>query len=215
VVFAFVKATQGTGFNDPTFKSNWNSLDATNVYRGAYHFLTSDTDPVEQAKFFVAAVKAAGGVRPADMPPSLDVEWDIHISGGKVVLGPDGKPRDFWQDVEPDVIVAKMDAWLSYVEQQLGRTPMIYTSRAWWLGRIKNESAIKKFAKYKTWIADYSKSGLATENPPDFKDHPKSLWQFSDGGKVTGIANGGGNLGVDVSIFKGTKNDLKKEFGIP
>jgi lysozyme len=80
VVFAYIKATQGTRYVDPTFKDNWSNLTSSNIHRGAYHFLSSDGDALEQARHFVESVRAAGGVRPADMPPSLDVEWETMAS---------------------------------------------------------------------------------------------------------------------------------------
>lgn len=159
-------------------------------------------------------MRAAGGVSPRDLPPSLDVEWDIRISGGKVVLGTDGKPLDYWTNVAAEQILERMDVWLSYVEKELGRVPVIYTSRAWWRGKLKDEALIQKFARYKIWLADYSASGRGTEKPAEFRLHPYSLWQFSDSGAVKGGTDTGNDLGIDVSIFKGSPTDFAKEFGL-
>lgn len=214
VVFVYAKATQGTKYVDPTFKENWSGLSGASVRRGAYHFLSSDGDAQEQAQHFVDVVRAAGELGKADMPPSLDIEWDVRVSGGKVVLGADGKPFDYWSNVSADEIVKRMELWLAYVEKELGRTPVIYTSRSWWLGRIKDESSIAKFEKNKIWLADYSASGRGTENPKDFKSNSYTLWQFSDSGAIRKGTNTGGDLGVDVSIFRGAPADFEMDFGI-
>ena len=63
--FGICKATEGLTFVDPTFAANWARLRAELKPRGAYHF-DPGLDPVAQARFFVATVKAAG-LRPPDM----------------------------------------------------------------------------------------------------------------------------------------------------
>lgn len=213
VVFVYAKATQGTAYVDRTFKENWSSLSDTSIRRGAYHFLSSDGDPQAQAQHFVDIVRAAGGLRKSDMPPSLDIEWDVRVSGGKVVLDSDGRPLDYWSNVSADEIVKRMEIWLSFVERELGRAPVIYTSRAWWLGRLKDEKLVDKFEKNEIWLADYSASGRGTESPREFKSHPYTLWQFSDSGAVRGGTNAGVDLGIDVSIFRGASADFDKKFG--
>ncbi len=52
---------------------------------GAYHFCACDSDPVEQAKFFVRRMKVYG-LRPGDIPPMMDLEFAKETLGKK---GPD------------------------------------------------------------------------------------------------------------------------------
>ncbi len=59
VTFAFVKATEGTGFTAKTFKSKWTAARAAGLLVGAYHFCRpalplSTAD--DQAKHFVSTV---------------------------------------------------------------------------------------------------------------------------------------------------------------
>jgi lysozyme len=215
VVFAYVKATQGDGFVDSSFRNNWAGLKGLAVHRGAYHFLTADKDPTAQAAHFVDVVRQAGGLKPGDMPPSLDIEWDIRFSGGKMVLDANGKPADAWSNVPAATILANMKTWLAYVEKELGRVPVIYTSRAWWDGRLGDRTLIGQFSRHKMWIADYSASGRGTEKPADFSTHPSALWQFTDSGVVREFTkDDADDFGADVSIFKGPMAEFTAAFDL-
>src|SRR5690348_11115326 len=71
IAFAFMKATESTGFVDPSFATNWKTAGDNGVIRGAYHFFRASADATAQADFFVqtAGVPAAG-----DLPLTLDLE---------------------------------------------------------------------------------------------------------------------------------------------
>lgn len=73
--FCIIKATQGTGYVDPTFAQRWASLGdpstGLTMIRGAYHFLTS-ANP-DEVKHFLATV---GPVHNC-MPLALDVETEF------------------------------------------------------------------------------------------------------------------------------------------
>lgn len=58
--FGFCKATEGTFYRDKYFGYNWNMMWSKKILRGAYHFAHPGTDPVAQAKYFVAYVKQHG-----------------------------------------------------------------------------------------------------------------------------------------------------------
>jgi lysozyme len=64
--FAFCKATEGLTIIDPHLSWNWQALKSAGKVRGAYHELTATDSAVEQASFFVNAVRPHG-VRPGDM----------------------------------------------------------------------------------------------------------------------------------------------------
>jgi lysozyme len=58
-----LKATQGTGFVDPTFASRAVGANASGLLPGAYHFFDT-SDPTAQAGYFLA--------RSADRHPDVD-----------------------------------------------------------------------------------------------------------------------------------------------
>jgi peptidoglycan hydrolase-like protein with peptidoglycan-binding domain len=64
--FAFCKATEGLSIIDPYLSWNWQAIKSAGKVRGAYHELTPVGSAVEQASFFVNAVRPHG-VRAGDM----------------------------------------------------------------------------------------------------------------------------------------------------
>src|SRR4029078_9095672 len=103
----------------------WSQLGALpkneKVYRGAYHFLSSDSPGLSQAESFLGYVGVHGGFKPDDMPPCLDLEWD------KTASNPDR-----WAGHTPEEIIQSALDWLKEVNSKTGRKPMIYTALSWW-----------------------------------------------------------------------------------
>ncbi len=128
-VFAFARATYGTGMVDPYFNSHWQGMKAAGVVRGPYHFFLAAEDATQQADLFVRTV---GSLESGDLPPVLDVKQQ---SG----TGPN--------------LVSGVQTWLRVVEQQLGRRPIIYTGPAFW-----NENLTSGFGEYPLWVAEYGVS---------------------------------------------------------
>src|SRR5262249_54534243 len=58
VVFAFVKATEGTSFKDPAFRENWSAMREAGIIRGAYHYMRGG-NAESQAKIFADQVGPA------------------------------------------------------------------------------------------------------------------------------------------------------------
>src|SRR5262249_2310753 len=157
VGYVYMKATQGTTYKDPKFAQFWaaaGSLPSNEkIPRGAYHFLSSTSDPILQAESFVAYVNLHGGLQKNDLPPAMDFEWDVAPNGS-----------DQWAKIPTSTIVNRAVALLIRVEQLTGRIPMLYTSKAWWHERGIPESDMKtSFARYPLWVADYSKSAHQSE----------------------------------------------------
>src|SRR5579883_1375240 len=128
--FAFVKATEGTGYTNPDFDTDWVGIHNAGLVRGAYHFFHPGDDPVALANFFLSVV---GTLHNGDLPPMLD--WEVT----------DGQP---WS-----VVFANTKAWLDQVEQATGRTPVIYTYSAFFGAQPPAE-----FSRYPLFIADYGPS---------------------------------------------------------
>jgi hypothetical protein len=61
--FAFTRVSDWSGTTmgvDPSFAHDWAAFKAAGLDRGAYWYLLPSVDPVAQARYFFAAVKAAG-----------------------------------------------------------------------------------------------------------------------------------------------------------
>lgn len=212
--FAFIKASQGGRSVDPRFSASWARAGQHEIARGAYHFLTSD-DPVDQqVQAFLKTLHAAGGLRPSDMPPSLDLEWHVRVRNGSVVKS-GNRERDFWDTVPPEQILQQAEEWLTKVEQAVGRTPLLYTSTVWWNERIGNPAAFSRFAHYPIWIADYSANGRGQEKPRVPGSATWHLWQFSDTAYMERIGQPGARrMATDISIFNGSFEDFRTAFGL-
>lgn len=104
--FAILKATESTGYVDPTFAANRARARAAGLITGAYHFARAG-DPVAEADHFVAAV---GSLAPGEIAV---LDWEV----------PGSNPP------------AWCLTWLQRVHQRLGGYPLVYmnasTARAW------------------------------------------------------------------------------------
>ncbi|MBP3253972.1 MAG: hypothetical protein J6M30_05655 [Bacteroidales bacterium] len=70
VSFAFLKATEGAGFVDKMFETNWKEAKKRNIIVGAYHFFKFNKDGRIQAQNFISTVKLTEN----DLPPVVDFE---------------------------------------------------------------------------------------------------------------------------------------------
>ena len=204
VDFVYVKATQGIKFKDPKFSSYWKTLadleGEQRPLRGAYHFLSALDDGKTQAERFVQYVNLHGGFKKDDMPPCVDLEWDVT-----------SKNPDQWKGQSPDKILDNVIAWLRRTKELTGRIPLVYTARSWWIERGIPEAKLDMLKEYAIWIADYSRSHKASEKPAIINGRSQSLWQFADDAKLT-LGYPGGAL--DANVFYGSRDEFRKEFGL-
>jgi GH25 family lysozyme M1 (1,4-beta-N-acetylmuramidase) len=112
--FAIVKATEGTGYQDPYFNWNWSEMARVGVIRGAYHFARPNLDPFDQADFFLNVVQPQSG--------DIQVCLDLEVTGGL-------RPADLWAWVQN--FVAEIQYWT-------GLSPCIYTSPSFWINQVGN-----------------------------------------------------------------------------
>lgn len=174
VHFSYIKATGGKSFVDPKFHLNWHEARATQLRRGAYHFFLPEYDAKDQADHFI---KTVGKLNADDLPPMLDVEISDKVRV---------------KEMEKDVLL-----WLSIVEREMGRRPVVYTDNGFADDVLTN----KEFAKYPLWIADYAKKINTLPNP--WKRQKWTIWQYSEKGKVQGV-----NGSVDLNRFNGSPTEL-------
>ena len=92
--------------------------------------------------------------------------------------------------------LAMIDTWVTYVETNLKRRPMIYTGSYFW----DDNKLGAKYAGYPLWTAHY------TTNPCPLVPNAWSawaFWQYSSKGTVSGISGA-----VDLDVFNGTVAQL-------
>ncbi|HUK69580.1 MAG TPA: lysozyme [Streptosporangiaceae bacterium] len=116
--FAYVKATEGTGYVNPDFASQYDGSYEAGLIRGAYHFaLPNNSSGAAQANYFVAN----GGGWSDDgrtLPGALDIEGNPY------------GPRCYRLSRNA------MVSWIASFDQTYhaltSRWPVIYTNSHWW-----------------------------------------------------------------------------------
>jgi lysozyme len=201
VRFVYAKATQGVGFKDKRFSEYWSAIRALpqgkRVLRGAYHFLTAADDGAAQAQSFLNFLHANGGLTNDDMPPVVDLEWDVIKPGD----------TDRWSSKTPDEIISSVSGWLKLVHEKTGRVPMVYTARSWWRQRVGSDDSFSRLSPYKLWIADYSESARGTEEPHVPGNNKWHLWQFTEQAQVKAAYP----RRLDASIFKRQRRRIRTD----
>lgn len=126
--FGFVKATEGTWYQDPYLRTNWASLANHELWRGAYHFARPGRTPsgAVEAHYFCDTVLAA-----------QQLVGDLYVID--LEEGPPGA----------DLGAYLLD-WCQTVEGRTGTKPLIY-STAYMLQHWK--CATEELAQYGLWLA--------------------------------------------------------------
>ena len=178
--WVYVKATEGTTFQSPTFPAQFQGAYDIGMIRGAYHFARPDTSgAAEQAAHFVDH----GGNWTADgrtLPPALDLEHNPY--------GPDacyGRGQ------------ADMVSWIrefsDTVKDRTGRAPALYTTSDWWTRCTGGDTSFG--ATNPLWVARYAASPGTL--PAGWSAH--TFWQYADSGTFPG----------DQNWFNGSYDELK------
>lgn len=126
LTFAFVKVSEGVDLPDPEHDRHWQSLSATDLTRGGYHFFVTEDDPEAQAKLFIEHAK----LEPGDLAPVVDIE----------LIGRDTPPG----------VADRLRRFLEILEQHYGVRPIIYTAPNFWDANMPAD-----FGEYPLWIAEY------------------------------------------------------------
>lgn len=181
--FAFVKATEGLRWNDPTFAYNWRYITEAGIkVKGAYHYGHVENDAVAEADHFVRVV-AEQGIPPEGVFLVLDAE---DVCRPSTLVGP----------------AATVDWVLTFCGEVHRRTGvpknriLVYTGQWWWGPRTAGSGRVAA-AGYPLWLSAY------TPKPGKVQGWPKHLfWQYTDRRSTPGAGN------VDGNWFNGTSAEL-------
>lgn len=172
--FAFLKASEGVDWVDPTFAENRTGAKDAGVAVGYYHYFRPN-DPVDaQVKNFVDTV---GKAEPNSLRLVIDAEDD-----------------SMWKPYTVQQRVKMIDDWCQGVKKALGVTPQlsVYSSPSFVNQILGNGSQL---GKYSLWIAHYNVAEPILPKPWSKWD----FWQYKDDGNVPGIPAGG----VDLDMYNG------------
>ncbi|MFJ9458527.1 lysozyme [Kitasatospora sp. NPDC101447] len=177
--FAYVKATEGTGYTNPYFAQQYNGSYNAGLIRGAYHFaLPNSSSGATQATYFVNH----GGGWSADgktLPPALDIEYNPY---GATCYG-----------LSQSAMVNWIRDFSTTVHTRTGRYPTIYTTTNWWTQCTGNYAGFA--ATNPLWIARYASTVGTLPNGWSYQ----TFWQYADSGTLPG----------DQDYFNGAPDRLR------
>lgn len=140
--FAYVKATEGTGYKNPYFSSQYTGSYKAGMIRGAYHFaLPSRSSGKTQAAYFARS----GGGWSADgrtLPGVLDIEYNPY---GSTCYG-----------LSKTAMVAWVKSFVTEYKRLTTRDAVIYTTTDWWTRCTGNTKAFS--LTNPLWLARYGTS---------------------------------------------------------
>lgn len=157
--FAFIKATEGTGYINPYFSTDSLKAQEAGIMPGSYHYARPGWGNARaEAQYYAATL--ATGPQPS-LPPVLDLEEN----GGLSPVDLQNWVREF----------------IDEIKKQTGRDPIIYTYYNFWHESMANTT---EFSQYPLWLAYYSDS--LPDDIPGGWDHV-TFWQHTSTGQVDGI----------------------------
>ncbi|WP_406637457.1 lysozyme [Pseudarthrobacter quantipunctorum] len=181
--FAYVKATEGNYYKNPSYSSQYQGSRNVGMIRGAYHFAIPNwSSGADQARYFVQN----GGGWSADgytMPPVLDFEFNPYE--GRTING------FYFGNTCYNMSPAQLTSWVrdfgNTMQAMTGRLPVIYTNTSWWNQCLGNPAG---FGDYPLWVAAYPSSPTNNAGPvPTASWSTYSMWQYSSTGPFAGDSN--------------------------
>jgi GH25 family lysozyme M1 (1,4-beta-N-acetylmuramidase) len=172
VSFAYLKATEGTGWTDDRFAGNRAAATQAGILVGAYHYARPSPalgDAVREADHFLDVVAPRVG----ELHPALDLEE----TGG----------------LEPAELNGWVLGFIARVRERTGVTPVIYTSPRFWVANLADSPAAAVWGG-PLWLAHWD---TAHPHVPgeDWLGRGWTVWQWTDRGLVPGID---GRVDLDV-----------------
>jgi GH25 family lysozyme M1 (1,4-beta-N-acetylmuramidase) len=167
--FAYIKATEGDYYLNPSFMKQYDGSYRAGMIRGAYHFANPNrSGGSAQADYFLAH----GGRWFADgrtLPGALDIEYNPY---GSICYG-----------MSQSAMVGWISAFLHRYRSRTGRWAVIYTTTRWWRTCTGNYRGF--WGHSPLWLARYAR----TPGTLPAGARTWSFWQYSSRGPYAGDSN--------------------------
>jgi GH25 family lysozyme M1 (1,4-beta-N-acetylmuramidase) len=158
--FAYIKATEGTYYQSPTFRGQNRGARAVGIVTGAYHFATPNTSSgLAQARYFAAH---GGGWRAGALPGVLDIEGNPY---GRRCYG-----------MTPQAMTRWIRSFVRAYHARTGWWPVINTFTSWWKACTGNTAAFA--ARDPLWVNAHSRT--ASPLPAGWTSY--TVWQWAETG---------------------------------
>jgi GH25 family lysozyme M1 (1,4-beta-N-acetylmuramidase) len=196
--FAYVKASEGNYYTNPSYADQYQGSRAVGMIRGAYHFAIPNwSSGADQARYFVQN----GGGWVSDgftLPPVLDFEFNPYA--GETIEG------FYFGNTCYDMSPAQLTSWVrdfgNTMKSLTGRLPVIYTNTSWWKQCTGDAAG---FGDYPLWVASYPSSPSNDAGPIPSSWGSYDIWQYSSTGPYSG----------DSNTWNGDYTSLKEFAGAP
>lgn len=135
--FAFIKATEGTGYISPVFWTQWSNARAHGLITGAYHYARpAVSSGAEQARYLVSN---GGGWTPdgQTLPAALDIE--------------EAESGDPCHGLTQEGFADWVGSFVDEYHAQTGRAPIIYVKQTTWDRCIGST----QFGEIILWLFDH------------------------------------------------------------
>jgi GH25 family lysozyme M1 (1,4-beta-N-acetylmuramidase) len=159
--FAYIKASEGRGLPDPTYRRNVREARAAGLAVGAYHFARPDGsagDALVEANAFLRLARPASG----NLAPMLDLETS----------GP----------LDPADLQTWVRAWLGHVAAATGVRPIIYAGSTFWRAHMADTLSLATYPLM--WAAAQPGSTIPAKG---WASLGWTGWQWSTCGTVDGV----------------------------
>lgn len=113
LAFAYVKASEGEAWGDPTFDDNWRGAQEAGLAVGAYHTYSFCKPGAEQAANFI---RVLAGVRGPMLPPAVDLEFVGNCA----------------ERPAPEELAKELRAFSNRLQRALGAKPVFYVTEGFW-----------------------------------------------------------------------------------
>lgn len=181
--FAFIKATEGSGFVDSFFEQNFHGARNAGLVVGAYHFFSFDSPGKTQADNFIRTVPKVDGT----LPPVIDLEFY-----GAYSTKEQAPPSQ-------EVVLEQLQILLTRLSEHYGQQPIIYTTEKMYDQYLNGVDLACDF-----WISDV----ISEPSLPDGK--PWRFWQYTTRGRLPGFH--GAESFIDLDVFCGSEAEFEDYF---
>ena len=157
VSFVYIKSTEGVTIENRYYAEDDEKVRSLGLPVGAYHFFSTRTPALQQARHFLSLTNIKSG----DLPPMLDIE-------------PSDKMID--EMGGPLALFDAMRQWLNAVEHATNCRPIIYINQRFATTYMPLAPDIQR--NYRFWLARYSEYKPTVHH---------DIWQLSGDGRVSGF----------------------------
>ena len=166
--FVYIRATEGSSYQDACFRENWKNAHECGLLAGAYHFFSFDSSGETQARNYIETVGELEG----DLIPVVDFEY----YGDKEKNRPD-----------KEKVLRELHIFLEILEKEYGVKPMIYT-----LKNIYSVYHDDEVDGYPLWVRNVFYPA-ALDGWGDYV-----MWQYLDTAQLDGYSGGEKYIDMDV-----------------